>query len=444
MNKSIRRLTKGLPVAALLTACAVGEAKDVQVALRTGLSSSDNISRVALDPQSDTIAEVGLQLSIDHQSRRLAVNALGDFAYQDYLRDSYDDEVTGYFNGEANLWVVPDYFSWTVGENFGQTRQDLSAGITPGNRENINTFETGPDVTLPLPGSNQMDFFGRYTNIDYEETLLDSERNELGASLTHLLSKQSSIGIHFELEEVEYDDLADLADFDSDRAFLRYEKFNDRNSLTVDGGVARIEGAGGEDDGPLVRISATRQLTSRNMLWVELSHEFSDAGLSSSLYADMPTTDPSDQALSRSSEPFTSDFAMIGWSIQGRRTDLQISGAYSKETYATSNSDRVRDELNFNLSRALGSGWTAELSFNYDGSEFESTEPDYTETTAGLAMEYRLSRRFYFETAYTYTERGGDLSATNYSENRLWVRVRYGDVVATDFGPVRSRVENKQ
>ncbi len=383
-------------------------------------------------------------LSVEHQTRRLSVNAVGDFAYQDYLKDTYDDEVTGNFTGDAEFFIVPGYFSWVASETFGQTRQDLSQGITPANRENINTFDTGPDFTIPLAGPNELEVYGRYNMIDYEETLLDSNRISAGAALKHLLSKQSSLGLHYETEQIDYRDLGDVADFDRDSAFLRYERFNDRNYLSVDAGVSRIDGAGGDDQGPLARISYTRQITTRNTLWVEVSREFSDAGMSSSLYAGMPTTDLSDQALSLTSEPFTSDYAMLGWNVQGRRTDLQISGSRSKEKYSQSGSDRIRDEFSLDLTRAFGSGWTGALSFNYDKSEFDSLEPDYAESSAGLSMSYRLSRRFYFDTAYSYSKRSGDQAASDYSENRLWVRVRYGEIAPNRFGSARRREEYKQ
>lgn len=444
MNQSIWRLAKGLSLAAVAATTVVAQAKDVQLSVRTGASVSDNISRVPGDKTSDTIAEVGMGLSVDHQSRRLSVNALGDFAYQDYLQDTYDDEVTGNFSGNAELFIIPKYLSWVASETFGQTRQDLSAGITPANRENINTFETGPDVTISLGGTNEFELFGRYNTIDYEETALDSERISTGAGFKHLLSKQSSIGLHIETEQVNYVDLGDFADFDQQNAFVRYERYNDRNYLSVDAGVARIDGSDGEDDGPLARVSYTRNITSRNVLWVEVSREFSDAGMSSSLYAGMPTTDLSDQALSLTSEPFTSDYAMVGWSIRGRRTDMQISGSRSKETYSQSGSDRVRDEFSFDLTRAFGSGWTGGLSFNYDKSEFESLEPDYAESSAGLSLSYQLSRRLFFDAAYSYSERTGDQSASDYSENRVWLRVRYGEVAANRFGSARRREEISQ
>ncbi|MES1263025.1 MAG: hypothetical protein ABUL69_01635, partial [Peristeroidobacter soli] len=188
MNMSIRRLARGLSLAALSSLCGIASAKDLQLSVRTGASFSDNISRVVVNPTSDTIAEVGMGLSVEHQTRRLNINAVGDFAYQDYLKDTYDDEVTGNFTGDAEFFIVPGYFSWVASETFGQTRQDLSQGITPANRENINTFNTGPDFTIPLAGPNELEVYGRYNMIDYEETLLDSNRISAGAALKHLLS----------------------------------------------------------------------------------------------------------------------------------------------------------------------------------------------------------------------------------------------------------------
>jgi hypothetical protein len=445
VNQSIWRLSKGLPIAALLGFCGAANSEDYQFALRTSAGASDNIAREAFNPKEDVIAEIGLSLAISHESRRFQIEADGDFAYQEFLQDSFDDDLSGGFNGTASLAVIPEYVSWVAVETFGQTRQDLSAGVTPENRENINIFETGPDITIPLPGANDIQVFGRYRTLDYEKTNLDSERRSGGAGLRHNLSKESSIGVNYNKEVVEYKDLGDAANFDRDSAFLRYQIFNSRNDLTVDAGVSRIQGAGGDKEGPLARVSFTHQLTTRNMLWLEASREFSDAGLSGSLLSSMPTTDLTDESLSQTSEPFTSDYVMLGWSITGRRTDLEIAASRSQEKYIESSGfNRTRAEFNADLTRALGAGWTAALQLNHERNDFESAEPDYAESIIALAFTRRMSRYFYFETAYDYARRTGDLDSTNYSENRLWLRVRYGDVVLTRFGSERSRSEWKK
>src|SRR5689334_7475535 len=82
-----------------------------------GAAHSDNLTRVATDEQDADIASAGFKFSFDEQTRKLTADLVGNFDYQKYLDDTYDDELIGSFVGDVTLAFVPERFNWVFGDN---------------------------------------------------------------------------------------------------------------------------------------------------------------------------------------------------------------------------------------------------------------------------------------------------------------------------------------
>lgn len=424
---------------------ALASAQGVQVSVHTGVGMSDNVQRVPGNEQEETIAEIGMDILVDYESKRLDIEAIGDFAYQSYLDNTFDDDLIGSFSGTASVALVEEHLLWYVENSFGQTRQNLDAGITPENRENINLFQTGPEFSLSVPGNNSLTVSGRVQQVDYERSPLDSDRTLGEVSFTHELSGGSRLGVHVTHETAEYTSLAEDADYDTQAAYLSYELDNSRNTLSLAAGANKVEGETGEETGPLFNLNYTRHITDRSTLWVELSRELTDAGLTTASLSDLPTVDDSDLALSQTSEPFTLDFIMVGWNIVGRRTDLRIAGArFEEEHVGDTTVTRTRDQFTARVDRELGSGWSVLMQARYDRNEFETNEPDFIESSLWAGVSKRFTRQLYFDAALEHFRRDSDAVQSDYEENRIWLRFRYGGMIRAPFGQRRAQTTSPE
>jgi hypothetical protein len=147
----IRRAVAGrLAVAALLAAPFAANAADVAYEANVAVGHSDNVGRTATNEIDETIASAGLEFSVGQFGPRLQADLTGNFAYYDYLDDTFDSELMGSFSGNALLNFVPERFTWMIADNFGQVLSDPFQPATPDNRENINHLMTGPDLMFAL------------------------------------------------------------------------------------------------------------------------------------------------------------------------------------------------------------------------------------------------------------------------------------------------------
>jgi len=146
----------GAVIAGLLANSPAVRAAELSYGVDVGVGQTDNVARVSTDEQDETIASVGAQLRLDHESRRLRANVETRLEYRDYLDNTYDGEVVGNLLANGVFAFVEDRFTWTVTDTFGQTTQNQFAPSTPDNRANVNYLSTGPDFTLPLGSRNKL------------------------------------------------------------------------------------------------------------------------------------------------------------------------------------------------------------------------------------------------------------------------------------------------
>src|SRR5690606_21025406 len=153
-----------------------------------------------------TIGQLAVGLLWQEERRRLRADVDVDVSYQHYFDDEFDDDLFGGIDGMLLLGLVPERIEWLIQENFGQTRIDPLGAVTPNNREDINHFTTGPDVTLRFGQATSLRLSGRYSATDYETSVLDGTSRLGMLSLIRHLSPASALSLSGSHERVEYDD----------------------------------------------------------------------------------------------------------------------------------------------------------------------------------------------------------------------------------------------
>jgi hypothetical protein len=404
----------------------VASAAGLDYQLTAGGGNSDNIRRVAVDEESENIASAGLLFSLDQRSSRLYADLVGNFAYYDYLDDTFDDEVLGNFAGQARFAFVPERFEWLLADNYGQVLSDPFLPATPDNRENINYLTTGPDVLFALGSQTRLRLGARYSMTTYEGIELDSDSVMGEIELSRLLSGASSIGFVGRAQQIEYDDVALNADYDQSEAFLHYTTEGSRTLLSVDAGYTRIErdATGSAESGPLFRLDVTRRLTASTTASLSATHEFSSAG---SDFASSQTigleTAPGRQTV----EPFTSDAVALSWTFRHNRTSLSLSGSWDDHSYDNQPAlDQTLTSATAAIRRELSPAMSLVVDGGYVRSAFEQGTGDYTEASGGVTFSWRLSERVSLNATYDHVDRDSDLAVGDYTENRYWFYIGYG------------------
>lgn len=405
-----------------------------------GAGHSDNIRRTSVDQVDEDIARAGLQFSLDQRSPRLQTDLIGDFAYYDYLDDTFDSELLGNFAGNARVALVPERLLWVFADNFGQVLNDPFTPATPENRENINYFTTGPDVTFAFGSQTRLQLGARYALTTYEDSPFDSESKGGEIGLSRLLSGATSLGLHGRVQDVEYDQTTLNADYTLNEVFLRYDAEGARTFLTLDLGYTKIDrdGSARSEDGLLMRLDISRRLSASSTGNLSAGREFSSTGASFAATQSGGGVSLETAPGRQSILPFTHDYATLGWTFSRDRTGLSLSGSWSEQSYeGFPLLDQTLSTLSTSLRRDLSSATSLLLEAAYLRGQFEQPGGDYDEITAGVSFSWRLGRHVLLNLTYDRADRDSDLADGGYTENRYWLSIgyRYGEPRATPLPP---------
>jgi hypothetical protein len=401
---------------------------DVTFGVEAGVGESDNIRRTPNNEVSETIGTVGLDFSILQNTRRVQADVSADLAYNDYLHNTYDGEVIGNFEGNVDLRIVPEHFDWIFSDNFGQVASDVFAPVTPDNRENVNYFTTGPDFTAHFSSQTGMRLSAQYSKVNYESSPLDSNRYSGSAALFHDLSAASSLSANVQSEKIDFSDAPAGSNYDKQELYGRYDLKGGRTQAGIDLGYNRLNPSTGSDhNGWLARVDLARRASASSTFTATLGHEFSDAGNSFRQQQGFATALDT-QTGAQTPNPFTSEYVTLGWDFNRERTGFGIGLGFYDESYVDQKTlDDTRTMANAHFSRALGPALQLQVTGSYSKYDFKNTAGDYNELDASILLTWRLGRRLWLTFQYEHFDRNGDVGAGEFTENREWIRLRYGD-----------------
>ena len=415
----------------LIVGCAAGvpvSAADFAYDANLGLGHSDNIRRASANEEDEDIAAAGLRFSLDQRSSRLQADAVGNFSFAEYLNDTYDSEVLGNFAGNARFGFVPQRFEWVMSDNFGQTLSDPFAPVTPDNRENINYFSTGPDVTFAFGSQTRLRLGARYSLATYEASPLDFDTTSGEAALLRMLSSASNISLNARVAQTDYDEASLDADYDQSEAFLRYDVTGARTRLAIDLGYTQIDrdAAADTEDGLLLRLEVIRRLSAASTATLAAGREFSNSG---SAFAGLQGVGGIGLGATpglQTAQPFTNDYANLGYDFSRNRTTLGLYASWRDQSYETATLlDQTLTSVGAQVGREMSPRTSLTLHAIYTEADFK-LGADYTDLNGGAGIAWRLSRSVSVNVTYDYLKRTSDLPAGDSVENRYWLSIAYG------------------
>jgi len=398
-------------------------AAELRYGLEAGVGTSDNIARVPANGESETILTAGVDLRLLREGSLVNADVNVDLTYFDYRDGTYDGELLG--TGEANIGLafVPERFTWFIQESFGQSQLDPFAVQTPENRENINYFSTGPELTLRLGSAGLLTVYGRYSTTDYEETGLDDERVTAGLSFGRELSARSSLSFNVMAERVEFDDPLLGSDYDRQSAFLRYDKDGARTRIGIEAGVTEVHDLGRTNTSPLFELDIVRDLSPRSTLSLRGGVRSSDAAsqvrsgnATGGGFAGVP-------GQISTADPFETRHATLAWRLTGPRTGFLLSGGYEEDVYETLTAlDRTREQYQASVWRQITPRLRATVRAAQQSSDFDSAAFDDEEMQLGLELSWNVSGRLYIEVTYDDISHDSSSPLQEFDETRAFLR----------------------
>jgi hypothetical protein len=397
---------------------------ELDYAIELGGGYSDNIERVPTNESDEKIGTFGVDLMWERQTRRLESEVLVDLTYLEYFDESYDSEVVGIADAELTFGILPERLTWLFQDSFGQAQPDPFRPVTPDNRENINYFTTGPDLLLRLGNTGVLNFFGRYSSTNYEESLLDADRTAFGFTIGRNLGGRSQIALNVVSAATDFEEPT-LTDYDRENAFLSYDVQVARTDLRLELGYSWLErDVGGKTDGLLANLSIAREVSSYSTVYLELGSQFTDA--SDSLRGAIEGRAPGGPDITATSDPFENRQAEARWEFQRNRTGFTLGAAWGQDRYEEQTAiDRTRLAYEANFTRRMTPAIAFSLGAFLNDEEFDNVDLQSDELTVSARLSWRVGRTVTLALLGERVERDTSDGSNEFVENRYFLTVGY-------------------
>ena len=426
-----RRNSRARRQARAIIGCVVGaclapvtaHAAEWGASVGSGLIYSDNLQR-AENGDSSSLAATDVMGQIIGIGDNYDLDVEAAVIWREYFDSAYESDILPQFRGEANWAPAPDYFVWTVRDNFGQVALSPGEILQPIDRQDINVFSTGPAVTFPLAQRTNLQLAGLFSDIYYEND--ETDYNRLGASVT--LEREISVNQvayirgftnRTEFKSEEFDN------YDVTGVFLGYEGLGARTEITAEIGVEELHDDGDAEQGLHLELDLDRSLGERSSASLRLLSQYGDSADVFSVDQDLQPILGGVTNVQVSGEPIQYDLALVTLNWDGARTSTGVFASWSNEEVdSTILADReiygggVR--INRSLTDSIGIGAMVSYSTEVWTGPIEQTQDDFDYSlNLHVQLSPKMSMTAYLE-RYSHDSPVGD-----YEENRYTVLIRY-------------------
>jgi hypothetical protein len=406
--------------------------------LRAGAAYSDNIERTAVDEIETAAAVVGLRVRGARDEGRLQYSLAGDASYLEYLDSEVPGELIGSLFAESSYEILPQSFLWHLDGSFSQIREDLLRSDAPGNRGDVLSLSTGPNLRARFGDAFEAELQARYSIADYSEREFDSDT--LGAQLVlgRRLSERSLIGVGASYADVTYDSTAGLGsiDFERTEVFARLRAEGARTAIEADVGYSQAEGANVDDSGAMVRIQATRRLTPFISGFARYVQEYPTSEAAVFVPFDATGGGTVGDTSILTAAPRVAKTAELGLRLNRPRTSAELAFASNRETSLVGTlGERSFDTARLSVTRSMTPRSRALLFASFSQEDVALLAGSSDELTLGGELSFTFGRNLGLDLRVEHRDRSSPLPAFEFSEVSAGVFLRWGRIAAGGRGP---------
>ena len=407
-----------------------GQIQPFTYGIDLGMGETDNVTLAHSNPQSQTLAIADADFALKDRTRTLDLAATGNFSYLDFVQGAYSPELIGRFDGSGKASLVPDVLSWTVEDNFGQAQIDPFTPQTPTNRENINYFTTGPNLDLRFGSEGFADFSARYARSSYQISPFNSNRFDATAAFGERLSGQSSVSLHVTSERALFANTILNSDLTRSSVFADYSMNGARTEASINVGVTHTVQGAFSENGPLVRIDLSRQVSPSAKVSLEAGRIVTDGstGFSALQAGASGSIATANASFAQSTQNYTASYGQLAYTFIRERTTFRVSALWERDAYPLlSQLNVIRGDGEVYVERKLTPNFTARLNAVYLRNEYPQTNYTDNDILGGAVLSYQPGRALEFKLRFEHWshEVSGFNTGTGYGENRVFLTVGF-------------------
>src|SRR5882724_635037 len=171
----------------LMLACGttVAHGADYSLQANAGYLYSNNVQQTPQDATSVSILSASLDGAIQHDSRRLLLDAEGTYFYRYFADGPYQSDSRPELRSLVEWAVIPGRLRLNFEDTYGQVAVDPTDGLLPSDYQNLNVLSVGPLITLPFTVDTKALISGDYRTVKFADSDADTIRTTGHAGIQH-------------------------------------------------------------------------------------------------------------------------------------------------------------------------------------------------------------------------------------------------------------------
>lgn len=428
-----RRQLAAALAALILVAAAPAAALDLKYDLGAYLRHSDNMNLGETTEISDTVVSPFFRFDAEQTGARVQIRALGELEYNDYLDDSFDDELNGKLSARMNWAVVPERLDFVIQDYLDQQPIDQLDAFSPGNQQQVNMLVAGPTLHLRFNPVTRAQIDARYGNTYAEDTRsFRGDRYSAAARLLRDLNPTSTVSANLESTKVEYDTAGSAADYKRHDGYVGYVRHRGDLHVELDLGYSRLERevARGHSSSALVRADADWKVSGRSRVRANIRYQYADA--TQSLIT--PTLDFSDRSMTYLAYPdlvvdpnvFRERVAKVSYQFTADRTNLRLQPYYRRVDYVDDRlDDQDRRGLLATIDHRLRPLTTLSLLVGHEERKYDAVARKDRDNVINLGLAHQFTRHWIGQIDLRHSERDSSAAGRSYNANSVMVSILY-------------------
>ncbi len=413
----------------LLTALSAskGYAAELKASIYSETRSTSNARLVATNVKDDVIERIGVNLVLKEERKRFNADASLNF-YQDfYLNNTYSDQTqltTGF--GLFNFDIVEDFLDWRTSFTRTQVLSDTTATDTPDNREERNTFRTGPTINYRINRASTLRMGTNYVQVENsDEISADTKRVNANTSYIYQYNSITDFSLNGSYDQILESDQGGALPLNDDKIKnmtlnIGMNRQFSRGSFSINAGQNQVY----SDTRDTVRgnffdILFQHEQVLFHDLQVQYSESISDSSIGFGSFEDLVATNPN---LGDGNQQFETTTPLD--IVKQKRADISINRNIDSYQYSLNifwnNLDydlQLNDErstgLTFNLRQQIQDGLTAGFTYQQVKQVLFDRPGDGDNDTQTYTIDsaYRWTKDFSTNGFITYVKRENNKNA---------------------------------
>jgi hypothetical protein len=422
---NIRQLKRVIGVC-LLGGCTTLSAAIFEPGAGLGWQYSDNVALTPDDEEADWGAVGYLGGSLIEEGGPLTYNVGGTLTYQRYANKTFNDQT--YFNLETRVrWEqVENRLNWIVDDFFTQSPVDSLGRDVPGNIQNGNVFNFGPDISIPLSSGHLFTINPFFRDFYYQDTDTDNQQYGLVAGWSYPMYPTMSVGINAGIIDVNYEN-DDISNYTISQLRAVVSGSRPHSKYSVNFGASRISRDTMNDQSGFVGgLDYRYMITGRSSVRARLSSDLTDSS-QNFFNSELNPDSGNPRNVQTSGDIFRNNVFTLVFERDDNTFDTRIWGELRDINYDKAYSDR-EDRKVQEFGGDLDYAVNAYLSTGVFGSYVRFKQPNRTDKRyiLGGKVQYNFSRRLSANAGLQYRDRNSTVASDNYNEFSVLVGIVYG------------------